>query len=92
MHNQMFKLFLKSLDILAEVVETAFAPKKLLEKEKSKDKHGYEYVNKILDDIQDKMLALASVKISSINWTGRNELYDLGMLYKKQYRIEIQRM
>ena len=86
----MFRLFLKSLDILAKVVETAYAPKKLAEKEKSKDKHGYEYVNEILDDIQDNTLALASVKISSINWTGRDELYDLGMLYKKQYRIEIQ--
>ena len=73
-------------------METAYAPKKLAEKEKSKDKHGYEYVNEILDDIQDKMLDLASVKISSINWTCRDELYDLGMLYKKQYKIEIQRM
>ena len=28
----------------------------------------------------------------SINWTGKDELYDIGMIYKQQYIIEIQKM
>ena len=40
-------------------------------------------MNEILDAIRTNTLDLASVKMFSINWTGKDELYDIGMIYKQ---------
>ena len=91
-HKPYVQVVLEGLDVLTECVETTSAPEQLPKKKELKYKQGYAFVNAILDDIMANTLDLASVKISYVNWTGRDELYDLGRIYKQQYKIEIQQM
>lgn len=52
----------------------------------------YSNVNEILDDIRTNTMALAVVKVSSVNWTRKDALYGLGLIYKQGYKQEIQTM
>ena len=49
-------------------------------------------MNEIIDDIHTNTLYMASIKLSIVEWHGKDALYDMGMVYKQQYRLEIQSM
>jgi hypothetical protein len=55
-------------------------------------KFARKVINEILYDIITNTLASASLKVNLHQWQGKGELYDLGIIYKEQYKVEIQRM
>lgn len=35
---------------------------------------------------------MASMKLNTVKWQGKNDLYDLGIVYKHQYKLEVHAM
>ena len=52
----------------------------------------HEVIQKILDDIIINTYSIVSLKSNIQLWKGKEELYDLGIIYKQQYKYEIQKI
>jgi hypothetical protein len=74
---------------LDEIVRLLVGSSRVIEFNQQQEKQVYQSVNEILNDIRTNNLAMASVKLSIVEWRGKDALYDLGMVYKQQYRLEI---
>ena len=47
-------------------------------------------VNDILDYIITNTLLISSCKLNTIQWKGKDKLYDIGIIYRDQYKLEPQ--
>ena len=70
------------LDVLAETIVNLLGSHEISE--------ANVIVNQILDGIDTNTLSISSLKLNSINWKGKEDLYDLGIIYHEKYKFKLQ--